>query len=190
MKRVLSLLLLAVACASPPPPKPVPESVEERILGTVEVVATGLNVRTGASTESEIVTMVKRGEKLSLLVDGGAWLKVKLPSGESGWVSAQHVRAEGAKPKPRRGKCPPDSDFAFVKTPVPSFSDRPRPGTVVVDATVNTSGDVVSTKVVSNTTGEESLAFLTEREIRAAKFTAPIRNCAPRTFIYTYRRTF
>ena len=195
MKRVLSLLLLAVACAAPsPPPKTAPEpAAEERVIGKVEVTATALNVRTGASTESEIITMAKRGEKLSILVDGGAWLKVKLASGESGWVSAQHVRPEGAKQtakRPRRGGCPPDSDFAFVKTPVPSFSDRPRPGTVIVDATVNTNGDVVSTKVVSNTTGEESLAFLTEREIRAAKFTAPIRDCVPRTFIYTYRRTF
>jgi hypothetical protein len=117
---------------------------------------------------------------------------VKLATGETGWVSAQHVRTEGAKKQIRRRRpnCPPDSDFAFVKTPTPSFSDKPRPGIVVVEATVNANGEVVSTRVVSNTTGEEALAFLTEREIRAAKFTAPIRDCAPRTFIYTYRRTF
>jgi hypothetical protein len=46
------------------------------------------------------------------------------------------------------------------------------------------------TKVVSNTTGEESLAFLAEREIKGAKFSPPIRNCVPRAFIFTYRRTF
>ncbi len=193
--RVLPVVLLLVACAAPPPPapKPVPEPVaEERVIGRVEVTATALNVRAGASTEADIVTLVKRGEKLALLSDGGDWLKVKLTSGEVGWVSAQHVRTEGAKQtaRKRRAGCPADSDFAFVKTPTPTFSDQPKPGLVVVDATVSTKGDVVSTKVVSNTTGEEALAFLVEREIRSAKFIAPIRKCVPRTFIFTYKRSF
>jgi hypothetical protein len=61
---------------------------------------------------------------------------------------------------------------------------------VVVEASVNTKGVVTKTKVVSNTTGEESLAFLAEREIKGAKFSPPIRNCVPRAFVFTYRRTF
>jgi hypothetical protein len=52
------------------------------------------------------------------------------------------------------------------------------------------SGNVTRTKVVSNSTGDEALAFLAEREIKAAKFSPPIRNCAPREFVFTYRRTF
>lgn len=162
------------------------------MIGTVRVKATALNVRADSSTDADVVRLVKRGEKLSLLKDGGDWLKVRLASGEVGWVSTQHVAREGAKQKKarRNGGCPADSDFAFVKTPLPSFSDKPKPGVVVVDATVNTKGEVVSTKVVSNSTGEEALAFLTEREIKSAKFSAPIRNCQPRGFTYTYRRTF
>jgi outer membrane biosynthesis protein TonB len=73
---------------------------------------------------------------------------------------------------------------------MPSFSDSGSHGVVVVDATVNTSGDVTATKLVSNTTGDEALAFLTEREIKSAKFVAPIRNCVPRAFIFTYTRSF
>ncbi len=137
--------------------------------------------------------LVKRGERLSLLKEDGDWMKVKLASGEIGWVSSQHVGREGAKSaakKRRSGSCPADSDFAFAKTPLPAFSDRPKPGMVVVEANVNAKGDVVSTRVVTNTTGDESLGFLTEREIKQAKFVAPIRDCTPRTFIYTYRRTF
>ena len=158
----------------------------------MSVKATALNVRAHSSTEADVIKLVRRGEKLSLLKDGGDWLKVKLASGEVGWVSAQHVAREGAKQTARKRSrsCPADSDFAFVKTPLPSFSDKPQPGMVVVEATVNTKGDVVSTRIVSNSTGEETLAFLTEREIKAAKFTAPIRNCVPRSFIYTYKRTF
>ena len=162
------------------------------MIGTVSVKATALNVRADSSTEADVVKLVRRGEKLSLLKDGGDWLKVRLASGEVGWVSAQHVARDGAKQKKarRNGNCPGDSDFAFVKAPLPSFSDKPKPGMVVVDATVNTKGDVVSTKVVSNSTGEEALAFLTVREIKSAKFMAPIRNCEPRSFTYTYKRTF
>lgn len=194
VKRVLSLLLLAVACAAPPTPAPktAPAPADDRVVGTVRVTATALNVRADSSTDAEVIKLVRKGEKLSLLKDGGDWLKVKLASGEVGWVSAQHVARDGAKQarSKRSGSCPADSDFAFVKTPLPSFSDKPKPGMVVVDASVNTKGDVVSTKVVSNSTGEEALAFLTQREIKSAKFTAPIRNCVPRSFIYTYKRTF
>lgn len=193
MKRVLPVVLLAFACATPPPPAPktAPQPAE-RVIGTVSVKATALNVRADSSTEADVIKVVKRGEKLSLLKDGGHWLKVKLASGEVGWVSAQHVAHESGKQaaKKRSGSCPADSDFAFVKTPLPSFSDKPKPGLVVVEASVNTKGDVVSTRVVSNSTGEEALAFLTEREIKSAKFSAPIRNCEPRSFIYTYKRTF
>ena len=48
----------------------------------------------------------------------------------------------------------------------------------------------MSTKVLSNSTGDEALAFLAEREMKATKFIAPIRNCISRAFIFTYKRTF
>ncbi|HEV7240866.1 MAG TPA: hypothetical protein VGQ36_16630 [Thermoanaerobaculia bacterium] len=51
-------------------------------------------------------------------------------------------------------------------------------------------GSVTNTKLVSNGTGDEALAFLAQREIQGAKFSPPIRNCAPRSFIFTYTRTF
>jgi uncharacterized protein YgiM (DUF1202 family) len=194
VKRVLLVVLLAAACSAPPPPAPKTAPVgEDRVIGRVRVTATALNVRSDASTDADVVKLVKKGETLSLLKDGGDWLRVKLASGEVGWVSAQHVAREGAKKqtaRKRSGGCPADSDFAFVKTPRPAFSDTPKPGMVVVDASVNTKGDVVSTKIVSNTTGDETMAFLTEREIKSAKFTPPVRNCVPRNFIYTYKRTF
>ena len=51
-------------------------------------------------------------------------------------------------------------------------------------------GNVVSTRVVSNTTGDEALAAMAERELREAKFAPPVRNCVPKAFIYTYKRSF
>jgi len=55
---------------------------------------------------------------------------------------------------------------------------------------VDTRGNVTSAKVVSNTTGDDSLGALAEREIRGAKFTPPIRNCVAKAFIFTYKRSF
>jgi TonB family protein len=139
---------------------------------------------------------VKRGEALALLSTGDSWSKVRLADGASGWVATRFVEQGSGgksttKPKTtKKGGCPPDSDYAFVETPTLSFSDRSAHGLVVVEATVSAGGNVTSTKVISNKTGDESLAFLAEREIKKAKFSPPIRNCVPRSFIFTYRRTF
>jgi hypothetical protein len=192
VKRLTLVLLVVVACAAPPPPQPevvpAPAPSAEKPEGSAWVTASTLNVRADATADAKVVTRLKKGTKLPILDEKGGWVKVRLASGDIGWVAAQHISR--SEPR-RRGGCPPDSDYSFVKTPVPAFSDRQSAhGLVVVDAYVNTKGDVTSTKVVSNTTGDEALAFLTEREIRFAKFAPPIRNCVPRTFIFTYKRSF
>jgi TonB family protein len=140
---------------------------------------------------------VKKGQTLSVLAEDESWMRVKLASGETGWVASRFVSRDGdkaasgkKKSKAKKTSCPADSDFAFVETPTLAFSETPKPGMVVVEASVNTKGAVTSTKVVSNSTGDEALAFLAQREIRSATFAPPIRNCAPRAFIFTYRRTF
>lgn len=204
MRRLLPLLLLLAACASPAPtpaPEPVPEPVaetrpeplQERVIGTVTVTASSLNVRREPSTEAEVLQQARKGEKLSVLMHGESWVKVRLESGENGWVASRFVSETGAVPRQaskRKSGCPADSDFAFTKTPTLSFSDRPAKGMVVVEAGVTAKGDVASTRLISNTTGDETLGFLAQREIKEAKFSPPIRNCVPKAFIFTYRRTF
>ena len=54
----------------------------------------------------------------------------------------------------------------------------------------DTLGGAVSTKVVSNTTGADALATIAAREVTAAKFAPPVRNCVTRAFLFTYRRAF
>lgn len=61
---------------------------------------------------------------------------------------------------------------------------------VVVDAYVSTSGDITSTKVVTNDTGDPNLALLADLEIQSAKFEVPERDCVTRAFIFTYKRSF
>ena len=194
MKRYLIALVILAACASPPPPAPVTEPVpqpeapvEEKAIGTVRVTATTLNVRREASGSSDVIQQVKKGEKLQLLSISDDWDRVRLASGEIGYVSVLHVIREGTKA--RKG-CPADAEYEFVKTPTPAFSDSGAHGIVTVDATVDTHGNVTATKIVGNTTGDDALGALTEREIRGATFKPPIRNCVPKVFIFTYKRSF
>ena len=200
MKRAAVLALFAAACAAPAPPPPAPAPAappaptaapaEERTVGTVRVNASTLNVRAAASASAEIVSRARKGEKLAVLEDSGDWLRVRLGDGTTGWVAAQHIVREGAAARPRRG-CPPDSDYSFIKAPKPAFSDSASShGIVVVDAGVDAKGNVVSTRVVSNTTGDQSLALMAERELREARFAPPVRNCVAKAFIYTYKRSF
>jgi uncharacterized protein YgiM (DUF1202 family) len=148
----------------------------------VRVTASTLNVRRQPTTTADVLTQVKRGDRLTLVTVGNDWMQVLLPNGDRGWVSAQHVETadtparKSASKTQRRSGCLPDSDYRFDKTPTPSFSDSGAHG--------------LSTKVLSNTTGDESLAFLAARELKGAKFVAPVRNCVARAFIFTYTRTF
>jgi uncharacterized protein YgiM (DUF1202 family) len=154
----------------------------------VRVTASALNVRREASGDAEVLTQVRRGTVLRVLRRDDSWVKVRLADEREGWVAARFV--SGDTSVVRKGGCPPDSDYAFLEMPTPSFAELGAHGLVVVEANVNTKGIVTSTKLISNGTGDEALAFLAEREIKSAKFSPPIRNCQPRAFIFTYRRTF
>ena len=207
MRPVLSVvvaLLFVCSCAAPPPPAPVaaPEMaapppavpVEEIVSGTVHVTASALNVRRDPAADAEVIAQVKKGTALGVLKSDESWMKVRLADGSTGWVAERFVAREGVSQKKRatakRGGCPADSDFAFLETPTPAFAEGGAHGLVIVEATVNTKGTVTSTKVVSNATGDEALAFLAAREIKSAKFSPPIRDCGPRAFVYTYRKMF
>jgi len=196
-----SAMLAACASTTPAPapepvpaPAPVAQPVVETAIGSASVKTATLNVRSAPSLDGEIVTQVKKGERLAILQNGDDWMRIRLKDGTVGWVSRPLISIDGEKivktSKPRKNGCPADSDFHFAKTPTPAFSDSSKHGLVVVEAYVNTKGDVTSTRVVSNTTGEEALAFLAQREMKESKFVAPVRNCVTREFIFTYRRSF
>lgn len=204
----LILLLLTTACSTaptptgppvapaPPPTSPAATRQEEQVTGTVYVTASALNVREEPNADAELITQVKKNAALEVVGRGEGWVRVKLADGRSGWVAERFVsetrqqQARTPQARAQQGKRGCESDFAFLETPVLDMSDRGVRGLVVVDATVNTKGVVTATKVVSNTTGDKSAAAVAEREIRSAKFAPPIRNCQPRSFIFTYRRTF
>src|SRR5205085_8051912 len=120
-----SALLLFAACASaPPPPAPPPAAVPPppppaavSVIGAARVVANTLNVRSAPSLDGEILTQVKKGERLAILQHGDDWTRIRLGDGTIGWVSRPLIAIEGekvAKVKPRKNGCAPDSDFTFA----------------------------------------------------------------------------
>ncbi len=206
MRRIaIALALVAlVRCAAPPPPAPTPAPeppppaptapTEPASVGTVRVTTATLNVRKEPTTSGEVMARVKRNDRLALLATRGEWSNVRMADGTTGWVSSKLVAnaaPSGSPASRRQGGCPADSDFRFAQAPAPSFNDNQTAhGIVTVDANVDTRGVVTSTRIVSNTTGDPSLGTLAEREIRNAKFAPPVRNCAPKAFIFTYKRSF
>ncbi|MEO6258709.1 MAG: TonB family protein [Thermoanaerobaculia bacterium] len=195
----LTLFTLAGCGGSAPAPSPSTAPAREsataapsaeNVIGSVKVSAATLNIRAQASADSAILGHIRRGARLSVLADSGEWLRIRMADGTVGWVSSQHVVREGATARPRRSGCPPDSDYSFVTTPRPEFSQSQAHGIVRVDASVDAKGQVISTRIVSNGTGDQSLGALAEREIRGARFSPPVRNCVGKPFIFSYKRSF
>ncbi len=179
MKRFALVLLFAACTAAPPPaptpapppPAPVaaPQSAAETPIGSGRVNASTLNVRSEPSLQGDVIGHARRGERVTILGESGEWIRVRTGGGEVGWVSSQHVAR---------------SDAAAASSSAPSRR------VVAIEASVNAEGVVLSTRVVSNTTGQEAFAAIAAREVKEAKFAPPVRSCVARAFLFTYRRAF
>ena len=116
---ILLIVLLLVACGSKepdaptregyavdvgepmatPPLPPAPPPVAAPTIASpasAEVTVELLNLRAGPNPDAELLQQVKQGDALPILGrdDTGDWLRVQLPDGEAGWVSAQYVRVD------------------------------------------------------------------------------------------------
>ena len=178
-----------------PPPAPPPQNApptSETPAESLTVLASTLNVRLEPSTSGAIVAKVSRGDRVTVLKREGAWSRIQTASGDIGWVASEHVGRASKQVRGSRSRsgCLADREFSFDRTPTPSFSEEGAHGLVVVEAEVDAEGNVRSTRIISNSTGDPAMAARTESELKTAKFIAPIRNCVPRAFIYTYKRSF
>ena len=196
MRRAFAVIaLFAFACSSgttvesPPAPSPIVAPAILPAKTTVYVTASSVNVRRDPSMSGEVLKQAKKNDALTALASGEEWTKVELADGTIGWIASRFLSS--AKTTASRQSAGCNTDFAFLKTPKPSFAEgAAKHGLVVVDAYVSPTGEVTSTKVVTNDTGDPKLGSLAENEIKSAKFEAPKRSCVARAFIFTYRRTF
>ena len=56
-----------------------------------QVIASTLNVRTGASTSNSVLTKINKGTTVDVLESSNGWYKIKLLNGQIGWVSSQYI---------------------------------------------------------------------------------------------------
>jgi uncharacterized protein YgiM (DUF1202 family) len=59
---------------------------------TVQVQSSTVNIRQSATTNSKIITTVKRGDKLKVTDKTESWYKIKTKAGKTGWVHASLVK--------------------------------------------------------------------------------------------------
>ncbi|MGV8082580.1 MAG: SH3 domain-containing protein [Coriobacteriia bacterium] len=65
-------------------------------LGTILILADGLNFREQPTTTAASLRKLSKGENLTLLEDKGSWLQVQDSTGMKGWIanSPQYVKIE------------------------------------------------------------------------------------------------
>ena len=87
---------------SPPPSSPSPSKPTEvsqpTVQRTTEIVLPFVNLRQGPSMDSKIISVLKKGTKLTVLEEKAGWLRVRLGDGTEGWV-AKAMTTEGTQPK-------------------------------------------------------------------------------------------
>ena len=59
---------------------------------TVQVQGSSVNIRQAATTNSRVISTVKRGDKLEVIKKSGSWYQIKTESGGTGWVHASLVK--------------------------------------------------------------------------------------------------
>jgi hypothetical protein len=86
--------------ASPPssPPPETPEVSQPPAQRITEIVLALVNFRQGPSMDSRIISVLKKGTKLTILEEKAGWLRVRLENGTEGWVG-KAMTSEGAHPK-------------------------------------------------------------------------------------------
>ena len=106
--------------AAPPGPIPLekPEKREETLFKPV-MTASATNVHLATSTQSKIIAVLPKGERVEKIGESGNWSKVKLPSGVDAWVLTDFLQPASA--------APPPAPAAPTAKPIPVKTEAPPP---------------------------------------------------------------
>ena len=181
MKRltILAAALAFAACNETAPP-PTDTAAERTAIAVQYVRGDGLVVHAKPSDSSPVIANFTSGESVSVLSKQGEWSEVRTPDG-SGWSHTSSL-SEAAEAKSEEDNATP----RFRKAPSP-VTQPGASGEIVIEATVNTDGDVTAVKVTRNTTGSDALAFKNSAAIQGAKFQPIVQKGRRREFVYEYR---
>lgn len=180
-KNLLFALVLAVAlagCGDPPAGPPPREAISSMYVNVPE-----LRIYAKPDPTSEVLSTYRVGETVSVLADKGDWVEVRVGMEGSGWAekkSLSTTREEGSTVDTPR----------FATPPNPVFSPNPVKGEIMLEADVNTDGDVTAVRTISNTTGNDALAAKNEEALKLAKFYPIMDHGKAKPFIYMHRVTY
>ena len=181
MKHIALLLLLA-GCTSETPVAT--ETMDTRpAIGVQYVGAHELNVRERAEENAPVIATYSNGEAISILSEKGDWVEVR--TGErAGWAKkADLTTAEGKTAAEEN----PEPKFRVMPMPVSAPMAR---GEIYIEADVNTDGDVVSTRLITNTTGSSALALQNQTALKSARFYPIVIKGERQKFKYYHRVTY
>ena len=179
--RWLALAVLLAGCSEPtvPPPTDTREPI-----GVQYVTAPELKVYEKADASSPVVATYQYNETVPVLVKQGDWVEIRTGD-TSGWVKAADIGdASQAQPTTGDNLTP---RFQLAPSPVPNLTAK---GDIYIEADVNTDGDVVNTRIITNDTGMTGLADANAAALRKAKFFPIIKNGAKMPFKYYHRVTY
>ena len=182
MKR-LALLFLLAACTNEEAVVAT-GTMDERLPIRVEYVgAPELQVREQANDTAAVIATYQNGEAVSILAEQGEWVEVRTGD-RAGWAKkADLTTAEGKQ----EAEDNPQPKFKIMPLPVSAPSAR---GEVYIEADVNTSGEVVSTRIIANTTGSQALATQNAGALKRARFYPIMRKGEAVPFKYYHRVTY
>ncbi|HEX9163926.1 MAG TPA: SH3 domain-containing protein [Thermoanaerobaculia bacterium] len=174
--------MIAAALSCTQKPRPTSDADVSGIRPPVEIAYVGvptLNVYAAPAANAQVTGKYGYSESISVLARKGEWSEIRSFDG-TGWVkSAELMNAEQAK--------------AFSDNAVPRFFVAPPAipakahGEIVMQAKVNTEGDVYQVTTISNSTGILSLADQNAAALAQAKFFPLIDKGQRKAFTYEHR---
>ncbi|HEX7828915.1 MAG TPA: SH3 domain-containing protein [Thermoanaerobaculia bacterium] len=182
MKRLALAFLALAACTKEAPVVTgtfeTREPVAVRYVGSPE-----LNVYEKADDKSPVMATYQNGEAMSILVDKGEWVEVRTGD-RSGWAKASDLTtAEGKTAQDED----PQPKFKVMPMPVSAPSAR---GEIYLEADVNSDGEVVNIRTITNTTGSDALANQNAAALRSAKFYPIVVKGERKAFKYYHKVTY
>jgi uncharacterized protein YgiM (DUF1202 family) len=154
------------------------ESIAVRYVGAPEV-----SVREQPNDTAAVLATYQNGEAVAILADKGEWVEVRTGD-RSGWVKAADLTTAEGK---QEAEDNPQPKFVTMPQPVSAPSAK---GEIYIEADVNSDGEVINVRVITNTTNSEALAHQNSESLRRAKFYPIVQNGERKPFKYYHRVTY
>lgn len=154
------------------------EPIDVRYVGPPE-----LHVREQPNDTAGVLATYQSGEAISVLSEKGEWVEVRTGD-RAGWARASELTTAEAKQQEEENPTP---KFRVMPLPVSAPSAR---GEIYLEADVNSDGEVISVRTITNTTGSSALEVQNTAALKNAKFFPIVQDGERKPFKYYHRVTY